>query len=359
MQQRMAKYQIPGIGFCIVKGNTTVWSNAYGWANLANGEPFTTEAIMNIASVSKTVTATAIMQLWEDGQVKLDDDISAYLPGTIRNPYFPDHPITIRQLLTHTSSIQDGPAYTKSYACGDPVHSLQYWITNYLMEQGIYYDENENFLENPPGGDYHYSNVGYGLLGYIVEELTGTPFQEYCRNSIFKPLKMQNTGWFLRETSMSRQVIPYVYIDEDNREEMITNFSHLFSDEQELQVHEQYATCLYSFPNYPDGGLRTSLSELSHFLVAFINGGIYEGSRILEKATINKMLSLQIGGNTSQGLCWHRSEFEALWGHGGADPGVRTHMYFSPENKIGVIVFQNNNRGDSFELLKSLYNFAR
>jgi CubicO group peptidase (beta-lactamase class C family) len=78
-------------------------------------------------------------------------------------------------LLTHTSSIRDGPAYAESYACGDPDVSLEDWIAGYLVQEGTYYDEAGNFLPKKPGEAHHYSNVGYGLLGYIVEEVTGLP----------------------------------------------------------------------------------------------------------------------------------------------------------------------------------------
>jgi hypothetical protein len=70
---------------------------------------------------------------------------------------------------------------------------------------------------------------------------------------------------------------------------------------------------------------------------------------------VEKILSLQIDGNDSQGLCWHKSQFESMWGHGGADPGVQTKMFFNPDRNIGVIIFQNSNRGNQFEILEKLY----
>ncbi len=124
------------------------------------------------------------MQLWENGQLSLEEDINIYLPEPIRNPHFPDIPITIQQLLTHTSSINDGSAYGESYSCGDPKISLTDWITNYLRKEGTFYNEMENFLLKEPGEQHQYSNVGYGLLGYIVEEITDKPFNSYCQQHI-------------------------------------------------------------------------------------------------------------------------------------------------------------------------------
>lgn len=115
---------------------------------------------------------------------------------------------------------------------------------------------------------------------------------------------------------------------------------------------------LYSFPNYPDGLLRTSVRELSYFLMAIINKGSFEDARILKKSTVKKMLTVQIEG-VGQGLCWEQTRYQSLWGHSGGDPGVATHMFFSPRTKIGVITFQNNHNGDLFSILRLLYTTAK
>ena len=157
------------------------------------------DAIMNIGSISKTFTATAAMQLWEKGMLQLDVDINKYLDFKITNPKYPDKPITIFQILTHTSSIQDGKAYHESYSCGDPTQSLHDWIYNNLNPDGTYYYQGSSFGDWSPGTNTKYSNVAFGLLGLIVEKLAKKPFNEYCKENIFKPLGMINTGWFLRE----------------------------------------------------------------------------------------------------------------------------------------------------------------
>ena len=112
--QEMSVRHLMGLAACIIKGGQVAWAKGYGWANLAKKQPFSPDTLMNIASVSKTVTATAVMQLWEDGRVGLDNDINAYLPFKVRNPRHPDDKITVRQLLTHTSSIGDSPVYGQS-----------------------------------------------------------------------------------------------------------------------------------------------------------------------------------------------------------------------------------------------------
>jgi CubicO group peptidase (beta-lactamase class C family) len=335
ISQQIVLNKIPGIACCVVKDNQMIWSGAFGHANLESKIPMDTDLVMNIASISKTFTATAVMQLWEQGRIGLDADINDYLPITIRNPHQPDLPITLFQLLTHSSSIVDGANYDASYSDGDPVISLEQWITGYLLPGGSYYDAAQNFSVAEPGSQHEYSNVGYGLLGYLVEQISGMPFNLYCQQNILAPLDMNHSGWFLHEIDTSRHITPYEFKEGQNK-----------------------ALNLYSFPNYPDGLLRTSVSELSRFLMAIINGGSYEDARILKKTTLKKMLKLQLNGDQEQGLCWHLIPFESLWGHSGGDPGVATYMFFSPSTKIGVIAFQNNHNGDLFSIVRKLYSVA-
>jgi CubicO group peptidase (beta-lactamase class C family) len=335
ISQQIALNKIPGIACCVVKGNQMIWGAAKGYANVENKIPMDIDLVMNIASISKTFTATAVMQLWEQNRISLEADINDYLPLTIRNPHHPDLPITPFQLLTHTSSMVDGDHYDASYADGDPAISLEDWIEGYLVPGGPYYDPSQNFSKTEPGSQHDYSNVGFGLLGYLVEQISGMPFHLYCRKNILAPLGMNHSGWFLHEVDTTRHITPY--------------------DFEEGQNH---ALNLYSFPNYPDGLLRTSVSELSRFLMAIINGGSFEGARILKKSTLKLMLTLQLEDNQGQGLCWHRIAFESMWGHSGGDPGVATYMFFSPKTKIGIIAFQNNHNGDLFSIVRKLYYVA-
>ena len=345
---------IPGLLACVVRGDKVEWLNSYGLANIENKAEMKSDAIINIASISKLFTATAIMQLWENDKINLDADIDTYLPFSIRNPKFPDVPITVKQLLTHTSSIIDGSALWESYSCGDPTISLKYWITNYFKPDGEFYNEKENFSENKPGSTDWYSNVGYGLLGYIVERVTGQPFNEYCNENIFKPLEMDNSGWLISEIDTTNCITPYVYMSDDLRDDMANNFNHLFPGERDFRKFTNIATCLYSCSNYPDGYVRTSIIELSHFLIACMNNGEYQSKKILGRQTLELMLSPQTEINKNQGLGWHKEKI--FWGHNGSDPGVQSELFFNPETKIGIIIIQNSLEGESFDILKNIYN---
>ena len=107
--------------------------------------------MQNIGSISKTVVATAVMQLWEKGKFQLDDDVNERLPFAVRSPSHPDTPITYRLLLTHRSGIADSPAYGSSYACGDPSLPLEAWLKAYLTPGGRYYEKEANFHPWKPG----------------------------------------------------------------------------------------------------------------------------------------------------------------------------------------------------------------
>ena len=312
---------------------------------------------MNIGSISKTITAVAIMQLWEKELISLDSDINNYLDFEVRNPHHPDDPITVFQLLTHTSSIQDGESYSHYYDCGDPVMSLEDWIYSNLSKEGELYSGGSNYGKWAPKEKSAYSNLTFGLLGLIVEKVSDKPFNQYTREQIFKPLGMNNTGWHLNEIDPTNHIRPYGFITERNRNGYLKR-KKLFPTEDSFEVGTLVEGCLYSFPNYPDGLVRTSVKELSLFMSAIMNEGELNGNRILQSETVKKMLSSQLSKEGSQGLSFYTETVNdslKLWGHNGIDPGVRTTMYFNPENRTGVITFQNNATDGAISILKELY----
>ena len=144
IREKARRDHIPGVAACLIEGDEIAWSHAYGFADLEQRVAMSLDSLQNIASVSKTFAATAIMQLMEAGLIDLDADVNEYLAFTVRNPYYPRVPISARQLLTHTSSLRDGPAYPQHYACGDPKMSLGTWVRQYLAIGGRFYDEANN-----------------------------------------------------------------------------------------------------------------------------------------------------------------------------------------------------------------------
>ena len=334
--ERMRAAGTAGMSLCAVRGDDTVLEMAYGSADIERQIPMTPDTIQNIGSISKTITATAAMQLVERGSIGLHDDVNDILPFSVRNPRFPDEPITTYHLLVHTSSLRDGPAYGESYTCGDSPVPLADWIRGYFVEGGAYYDARRNFLPRPPGEVHNYSNVAYGLLGYIVEHVSNQSFSDYCDAHVFEPLGMSDTGWHLKDIDVSKHAIPYEKVEGSPFRESLT------VGERNAAGLNPY--CRYSFANYPDGGLRTHVRDHAKFMSAYLR----EGDPILKPTTVASMLQqheIPRGSSESghiQGLCWSSSarfQDKRLWGHSGGDPGISTVMVLEPQSRIGAVFF--------------------
>ena len=351
----MKKRHIPGVSACLVDKTNVLWSGAYGFAEIERQVPMTLDTVLNIASISKTITATAIMQLVEYGVLDLDRDINDYLPYSIRNPNFPNVPVTVRQLMIHTSSLRDAGTYSKKYECGDPKLSLTAWIREYFTSGGSFYDATDNFDNWAPGTKLEYANLPFGVLGVIVETVAGLPFEEYCQRSIFKHLGMNSTSWLLTGVDQTRHAVPYSWVENGKVRGRgwggvalgIIRQDGLTSDKPLEDGYQ--ANCLYNHPNIPDGFLRTSVNDLSIYARAYLNHGVFNDRRILKPETIDTMLTEQVRTKLGDeevrfGLTWHTSVTstgQLMWGHGGGDPGVGTYLALVPGRGIGAIVFTN------------------
>ncbi len=336
--QSMVQGGHPGLAALIIRDGAVVWSANYGLAQVEPPVPVTDETLFMLASASKTVTAVAILQLWEQGRFGLDEDVNDYLPFRVVNPHFPDVSITFRMLLTHTSSIQDNSGEllgAQGYSDGDSPVSLREWVEGHFAPGGKYYTGSAYMLA-PPGSVFEYSNFGFALLGYLVESISGIPFDIYTGQHIFEPLGMSSPGWHLADLGSASVAMPY----------RCNNDS---SDGRSAFVCQPYGQ--YGYPFYPCGSLRTSARQLARFLGAIMNGGELEGVRILQTATVQAMLTPHgPPAPPAMGLCWNGLRAagylgeETYWGHPGGDRGVSTLMAFRPSDGTGVILLAN---GDS------------
>jgi len=350
IERLLAETGGPGISCAIAGPGKVLWSGGFGLADREAGRPMRTDTLLNVASVSKTVTATAVMQLWEAGRFGLRDDVNRFLPFPLRNPHHPDVPITFEQLLVHRASIKDGPGYFATYACGDPTLSLERWLRAYLTPGGEYWDAEANWhpwapgTAHPPEEGTAYSNVGYGVLGYLVEILAGRSFPDYCRERIFRPLGMDASGWLLRDVDVTRHATPYTRVPASMVPEERTLLRALAppgARPDSLVPGSLIPRCLYSFANYPDGSLRTSADELGRFLVAYLDRGRIGSTQLLEEATVDTIFSHD---HLGQRLCWHDRTLpdgRMLIGHSGGDPGVSTYLGFDPATRVGVVSLRN------------------
>ena len=345
IEAEMVKDLIPGLAAVIITSGRIAWSRGYGYADIGAGRRMDPAAtIQNIGSISKTITGTAVMQLVEKGQIDLDQDVSRYVQFPVQHPKHPTIPITCRLLLTHRSGIIDGDAYGAGYACNDPALGLGDWLRAYLTPTGQFYQAAGNFGDYEPGTTWKYSNVGFGLLGHVVERVAGEPFRDYTRKHIFEPLGLKNVGWFWEDIDPATHASTYTPInaktqksvDEARQQGLING-----SPEQHPNLGEFQAYCRYNFTNYPDGALRISANELSRFIIAYMGGG----GPLLRPETVKQMLTpaAPISQDSGQGLAWRATHVRSdiRWGHGGADPGVRTGMAFRPSDGVGMVIFVN------------------
>lgn len=340
VEQQMAQTGIVGLAGAIILDREVVWMRGYGFADKQRGVPFTPDTIMNIGSISKTVTGAALMHAVQEGKLDLDTDVNEYLPFKVVNPNFPEEPITLRQLATHTSSIVDRPAvYQGAYHYGgDSPQSLGEFLVDYFSTEGKQYSP-ENFLNARPGRQREYSNIAAGLAGYIVEIAVEAKLDAYTKEFLFTPLGMHNTGWFLAEMDLSRH--SQLYIAQDGVSIPILN---------------------YGLTTYPDGGVRTSVADLSRFFMALLNGGEYAGNRVLDADSAAQMLQFQFTESNkpdnvllaekNSGIFWQSMFNVTRMGHGGSDPGVQTTMLADLSGKTGVILFINTSVSGA-DLVKS------
>ncbi|MDX1651904.1 MAG: serine hydrolase domain-containing protein [Brumimicrobium sp.] len=333
---------LPGLSAVIVKGGKIVWIESYGFADVDNSVPVNDTTVFLLASVSKLFTGTAAMQLAENGTINLDQDINDFLPWSFAVPSSPSAPVTFRQLMTHTGSVRDNNVVMDNYySYPDPVITLPDVMERYFSVGGSDYNASANFVAGAPGSMHEYSNMGTALNGYLVELAGQMPFDQYCNASIFEPLCMHKTSWFFADFDSAHVARPYQHV----------NGSYV-------------AYPHYGFADYPDGQLRSTAEDMANFMIAYLNGGNFNGSSLLSSTSINEMWTSQVPTLApEQGLNWYQEELfydggsSMLWGHNGGEMGASTDLYVDPANDIGICVLTNG-EGNALFICDELYNYA-
>jgi CubicO group peptidase (beta-lactamase class C family) len=319
--------RIYSLSTCVIKNNEIVWSKGYGIYDKEQQKQGSADTIYLIASISKTITATAILQQVDNARIDLDEDVNGYLDFDFRNPYFPDVPITYRMLLNHTSSLNIEPASFYQVEYGKDSSPISSWLKDYFYDEGVM---NKSKWRNcRPGKEFGYSNLGFTILGYLVEKITNQSFNQYCKEKIFMPLDMTNTSFLLSEINMEKHAVPYIlaYVKSGDFPTLYLPLPH-------------YSICFY-----PAGGLRTSVLDLSHFVIAHMNRGVYNGVRILNESTVEEMhnISVHWEGNwyfgLGWGICQNSQGKRLLEGHSGSLYGYITQMQIKPEDSTAIIYF--------------------
>jgi CubicO group peptidase (beta-lactamase class C family) len=341
IQEQMSEAYVPGLAAAITRGGELVWAKGYGWANPVRRSRVSIDTPFMLASVSKLVTGTAVMQLVEQGALELDVDINRYLPFPVRNPHADTPPITVRSLLAHVSGLRDSEVLGRLYVQGDSPVSLERLLRGYLVPGGEYYDPS-HYAVNGAEQEWRYANIGYALLGYLVERAGGREFPVQCQERIFAPLQMNRSHWFLDEHDRATLAMPSFPVIRSGGAVAYLPFGH------------------YGYPDYPDGQLRASVSELARFMAALAQGGQWGGSRILEEETVQRMRAPSYPMlNPGMGLAFFRvTEAGRDWVmHTGGDRGVNTMFYLDPAEGLGVIILANSGARypGSYRHLKAIF----
>ena len=316
IEEQRLYHQIPGIAIGIVYDQELVWSRGYGFSDLDTRTPMTPSTLLRIGSVTKVFTATAILQLRDQGRLALEDPISLHLPGfEIRNP-FPDAPeITIWHLLTHTAGLPREAAFP-------------YWTDHeFPTRDEIVAAAASQTLIYPPGTEYKYSNLGVSLLGAILEEASGKSYREFIESSIFTPLGMARssvdppvgdvdelaTAYMRRRPDGSRQTMDYY------ETRGMASMGSIVSSVEDMA---RFAALNLRHGNSTTDGevlCTSSLREMQrpHWVYPSWSGAMGLGFRI----------SPRNGQNTVS--------------HGGWIGDHRSHLLLVPETRVGVVAMVN------------------
>ena len=313
----MSANSVPGIGVSVVLEGQLVWSAGFGMADLEDFAPVTSSTLFRLGSISKPITATAILQLWERGKLDLDAPVQKYCPAFPQKEW----PITSRQLLGHLGGIR----HYNSDGKGDiPEDSARHFAT---MEESLQIFANDPLVAKP-GTKFNYSTYGYTLLGCVLEGAASEKYVDYVRENIFKPAGMERT-----QADDFFSVIP-----------RRTRWYH--KDKSGLVRN---AGVLDSSYKIPGGGLISSADDMAQFEAAIL------ADKLLRRATRDLMWTPQKTADdktTGYALGWGISDKFGIHivAHTGGQQGTSTAFALVPEPSAGVVVLANLDSVDSGNL---------
>lgn len=360
--------KVPGLGVIVYKDGAKVYSKFLGRRVIGNDKPVTRNTRFRAASVSKMFTVFSVLQLVEQGKLNLCADVSEYLGFELRNPNFPDKPITIEMLASHTSSLRD-----------DKVYSIppDVSVKNFFTTDGAYWEDGAHFATF--ADDFTYCNLNYGLLGTIIEAVTGKRFDIYQKENILNQLDTRADYVPANLTCAAFDMLGTVYRKEnpaDNWCGSIDDFKGIQPAKDTLALQNPYNETfshVYNLSDYragsnatifsPQGGLRISFEELTHALEMLMNGGTYRGKQILSRQSVETMFKprwiyngnngdtcggaipnyalgvYRIDGNGSNRVC--KDYAVDLIGHTGVAFGMLSGLFFIPNTHSGFVYMMN------------------
>ena len=316
----MQQYNMPGLSVAVVKRGTIIYAHSFGVKNRETGAALANDDIFRIASISKSFSATSIMQLVQAKKLSLDDDVSNLIGFTVRNPKFPEKVITVRMILSHTSGINDSQGY----------------FTLDVINPAKNPDAAKCYNDYAPGQDYQYCNLNFNLAGTIVERVSGQRFDKYIKAHILDPLGLHG-GFNVSALDSTRFVTLYEYDSATNK---LTADPEAYNPrtEQILNYVMGYSTPVFS----PAGGMKISATDLAKYMAMHMYKGRYKGTQIISRKSV---VTMQTPVSHDYGLAIETTDKlipgVTLKGHTGSAYGLFSMMFFQPHKKFGIVAITN------------------
>jgi CubicO group peptidase (beta-lactamase class C family) len=311
--QVMASFALAGLAVGVVQDEQIVYVKGFGVRNLERRDPVTAHSLFHLASNSKPFVATGVMQLVEHGQVDLGAPVTAYVPFfTLHDERA--HAITVQQLLSHTSGMPDELEFHWDQP-EDDEGALDRYV-RHLAGAALLF---------APGERYSYSNMAYEVLGALIAQVSGMPFETYMQREVLHPLQMDASTFLKRDVPAQLATTPYICVPELERSPV-------------YPYHRAHA---------PSSTLHSSALEMCHWASAQLRRGTWGGQRILSADSYDLLwrpyAPLGDAPPESMGLGWFLGTYKGYRrvSHGGADTGFQTSLTLVPELGLGVVVLAN------------------
>ena len=330
---------VPGLSVAVVKGDRLVWAKGFGVADLATGSPATSQTSYLWFSMTKIVTATAVMRLAEGGKLDLDAPADEYFRGfkVVSQPT----PVTVRHLLSHSSGLANPLPIRWVRPAVTPTSDHRAFVGRLLAKN--------RRLKFTPGERASYSNLGYLVLGEVISEVSGMRYEEYVREEILSPLGMERTGFTYPEPAGEGAATGYQPLPKPLTPLLRAALPRGI-------VGPRYGRYVSFNPFYVKGpaygGLVGGVVEAARFVVLHLNGGQVDSARLLSAESVAEMRRIMPrGGKRDFGLGWFRSHearerHPTFVEHLGGGAGFWNVMRIYPEESLGVVVMGNTTSYD-------------
>ncbi len=332
LQKYIDDGKLAGISVMVVKNNETVLRKEFGYADIENQKPIEDNTIFRIFSMTKPITAAALMTLYDEGKFQLDDEVSMYIPEFGNTPVYnpetkeleqQENKMTIRHLLTHTSGLTygwDPDAYVDSLYRATGAASWDVPLGDQIKTLA------EIPLKHQPGTTWEYS-VSIDVAGYICEIISGMPLDEFFKTRILDPLKMEDSGFYVPESKHLRFAVLYNSGEND---------ALTASDNADFNF--KIKPLLFS----GGGGMVSTIEDYSRFGRMLLNGGELDGVRILQESTVKMIMSNQLPDGVDYengGYYGLGGSVDSKTGRYGWSGAASTHFVADPENEMVILAF--------------------